>query len=107
MDGFNQWPTEDHEFREIIENYYSQCTQLSLKILSAIAVYLGKDLSFFDNIFVGHSSFLRLNFYPDSVIGDGDGNTDQYGVSRHTDAGVLTVLLQVIHTIYNNIHKLN
>ena len=57
-----------------------------------------------------HSSFLRLNFYPPSdttnatltgaVSSDGSVNSDiltsisSFGVSRHTDAGLLTILLQ-------------
>ena len=99
IDGFNQWP-EDRKFRAIVEEFYSKCTNLSLRILSAIALYLGKEFQYFDNYFIDHTSFLRLNFYPalsnngdDNIV---DANVDSFGVSRHTDAGVLTVLLQVL-----------
>ena len=93
IDGFNQWPTgpDLENFKSIIEKYYSACTVVAGTILNAIARDLEIDGSIFFEDFHNHTSFLRLNYYP---IMNLTLNESVLGVSRHTDAGVLTLLLQ-------------
>ena len=94
LDGYNQWPIGENleNFRLVVENYYSACSELAAIILSAVAFDLGIDSKIFENAFKQHTSFLRLNYYP--VFPKIDPTSDFLGVNRHTDAGVLTLLLQ-------------
>ena len=75
-----------------MENYYLACSELAAIILSAVAYDLGIDSKIFEDAFKQHTSFLRLNYYP--VFPKIDHKSDFLGVNRHTDAGVLTLLLQ-------------
>lgn len=60
---------------------------------------------FYNANFNLHSSLMRLNYYPissnlsASVIANADGTTisERLGISRHTDAGAITILLQDLH----------
>jgi isopenicillin N synthase-like dioxygenase len=103
LDGHNQWP-ESHttSFRNIVESYYENCAKLSRRLLALIARNLLNDS---DNVvskaFDQHTSLFRLNYYPisndsyDLINSDGNSeHTTKLGISRHTDAGVLTLLLQ-------------
>lgn len=93
LDGINQWPAETilPNFRNTIETYYDACEIVAARILQAMSEDLGIDNTIFIEAFKDHSSFLRLNMYP--VINDTRGQ-QQLGISRHTDAGILTLLLQ-------------
>ena len=92
LDGFNQWPAETMlpNFRTTIETYYDACEIVAARILQAMSEDLGIDNTILIEAFKDHSSFLRLNMYP--VINDTRGQV--LGISRHTDAGILTLLLQ-------------
>lgn len=118
LDGINQWPTEEHthlqQFRPVAEQYYDACLQLSRVLARALAASIPcANATYFENAFDRHSSFLRLNYYPvltdgvdagavpDSASAEQSSEQSQsqpqprrLGVSRHTDAGALTVLLQ-------------
>jgi len=98
LDGYNQWPTNPPIFESAVMDYYHNCANLSASLMAAIAESLGIPGSFFDSSLGGnHTSYLRLNWYP---IFEANGGTSKgadataLGVSRHTDAGALTVLLQ-------------
>lgn len=98
MDGYNQWPSEEDlpGFRPAVETAYDHFSKLSLVLLSAMAKDLGLSPSYFDDFFLKHTSFLRLNYYP-PVDPEEHGqklDEEQLGVSRHTDAGALTILMQ-------------
>jgi isopenicillin N synthase-like dioxygenase len=73
---------------------YAACTQLAMRLLSVITQNLGADPEHLAHGFDGaHTSFLRLNHYP--VLPPWSGARDSpLGISEHTDAGALTVLLQ-------------
>ena len=71
---------------------------VALELIRSIAASLGSsdDLT---SAFTDHSSFLRLNYYPpcpDPAPADADfvPAKGELGISHHTDAGALTVLLQ-------------
>ena len=94
LDGYNQWPvgTGLENFQNIVENYYIASSELAAVLLSAIASDLGIDPQIFEDAFSNHTSFLRLNYYP--VFNRKESSSDFLGVNRHTDAGVLTLLMQ-------------
>ena len=112
-----QWP-QLAGFKDCMETLTAEMHRISLRLVSEIASSLGvsEDLTV---PFLDHSSFLRLNYYPpcpdpapsgantgantdaDANTGtDADADADfqpksgQLGISHHTDAGAVTVLLQ-------------
>lgn len=88
-----QWPDGMPEFRPVLWRYFRACEALSFRLLSAISLNLGMSAGFLSRGFgPKHSSFLRLNYYPDTA-GRQAGRAG-YGVNQHTDAGALTLLLQ-------------
>jgi isopenicillin N synthase-like dioxygenase len=102
LDGVNYWLPEEilPHFRSIIENYYEDCYKLSNLLVTALidaldgcfSDFIGNNDKFFKTHFSHHTSMLRLNYYPianNTLVGE-----DRLGISRHTDAGALTILLQ-------------
>lgn len=91
LDGYNQLPdpAKFPMFRSTIDQWYGNCTQLAALLTAVISEALGSSA----DLFRDHSSFLRLNYYP--LVHDAfrDGGETVLGVSRHTDAGFLTILL--------------
>lgn len=94
IEGWNQWPQGQAQFRREMGVWYDECTRLSFKLLEAFALGMGLPPDALHHLFQdggGHTAFMRLNYYPpqpDEVRGV------QYGVHHHTDAGFLTILLQ-------------
>lgn len=100
LDGHNQWPRSLPEFQAVLTAYYAACERLALHLTEAICVGLSVPASQLEQSLVGaHTSFARLNFYPpydplersDSAPPSAPG---EFGVHHHSDAGILTVLLQ-------------
>eukprot|EP01032_Pedospumella_encystans_P010117 gene10117-11853_t len=113
LDGVNQWPSEEYvhlqQLKPTCDAYYQACLKLSQILVRALAQVIPcGNATYFKTAFDRHSSFLRLNFYPvlvdgvdagASVKAEGTAEDDsslprRLGVSRHTDAGALTVLIQ-------------
>ena len=94
LDGHNQWPVGPNleNFRSVVESYYEACSDLASILLHAMSLDLGIDPDVFHSAFQDHTSFLRLNYYP--VPPQSEVCKESLGISRHTDAGVLTLLLQ-------------
>jgi isopenicillin N synthase-like dioxygenase len=95
--GTTPWPPAPDGFRPALERYASACHQLALHLLELCCEGLGAEPRSLSGRFQpGHSSFLRLNYYPhsDPLAGTGAPATGPFGISHHTDAGALTVLLQ-------------
>jgi len=89
-----QWPSWTPSFQSSVLKYYDAAETLAFALLAAIERNLGApsgDLSC--DFTPRHTSFLRLNYYPPHA-GAPTAPTDLMGVNEHTDAGVLTVLLQ-------------
>jgi isopenicillin N synthase-like dioxygenase len=94
-----QWPAELPEFRPALENWYRACEALAGRLLAAVSVCLGMPLEHLHRDFDGHTSFLRMNYYPpcpdaapaDAPTGSRDG---RFGINHHTDSGAITLLLQ-------------
>jgi len=119
LDGWNQWPdvAGHHEFKKTLNLYYQACRQVAIGLLRAITSNLGAAVdTLVGDFHPGHSSFLRLNYYPiidplgNGPPGNGPRGNDpsmnetqgartaaesgHMGVHHHTDAGALTLLLQ-------------
>jgi isopenicillin N synthase-like dioxygenase len=96
LDGCNQYPSprEYPNFRRVFDEWWGNCTVLSATLTSVLAEELGA-ADVFSLAFANHTSFLRLNYYPtEHAKAQSEGGESTLGVSRHTDAGFLTVLLQ-------------
>jgi len=84
-----RWPRELPAFRSCMESFYSEAERVAAALLAGISSNLGMSADYLAREFSrGHTSFLRLNYYPLCDLPD-----DHLGISRHTDAGALTVLL--------------
>ena len=95
-----QWPASLPEFKTALESHSEACERVGVRLLSAIGMNLGMPADYLSKSFEPvHTSFLRLNYYPvcddpaapDSPTVPGGGHL---GISHHTDAGALTVLMQ-------------
>jgi Isopenicillin N synthase and related dioxygenases len=85
----NVWPdAELPEFRARVSWLYQALDQMGLKVLEAIAVYLGLDRHFFDPTVDFGNSILRLLHYP-PVPEDGP----HIRAGAHEDINVITLLL--------------
>jgi isopenicillin N synthase-like dioxygenase len=97
-DASNRW-LEDSEFRTTMLNYQEACSELSFRLMRAFCVGLNLEPSYLHDEFKGlHTGFTRLNYYPvDDPMAKSQIDHQpvaDLGVHHHTDAGVLTVLLQ-------------
>jgi isopenicillin N synthase-like dioxygenase len=94
-----QWPRHPQGFESVITEFYDACEVLAFKLLGAIALNLGVQERSLDVGFQpGHTSFLRLNYYPTcpgpSGPAGGEASDEiRLGINAHTDAGALTILL--------------
>lgn len=95
--SFPQWP-DLTGFQETMIELEDHFHKVALELIRSIALSLGSDEDL-TSAFDDHSSFLRLNYYPpcpDPAPADADfvPAKGELGISHHTDAGALTVLLQ-------------
>ena len=95
-----QWPRSLPGFKSTLQAYRDACERIARHLLSSIATILGAAPADLYRAFEPeHSSFLRLNYYPlcaepatpESPTVPEKGHL---GISHHTDAGALTVLMQ-------------
>lgn len=95
-----QFPAGLPGFRDTILAYTDACESLAFRLLTAVSSNLGMPAEFLTAGFgETHTSFLRLNYYPvcqeparpDGLAAPEHGHM---GISHHTDAGALTLLLQ-------------
>lgn len=106
LNGKTPWPEVPVHFQEVMKDYFAQMLAASIHLSQAIAVGLGIPRTSFHHLYRnGHTSFLRLNFYPSTratqIPASHSDNRDAVdaqdkplGIQNHTDAGFLTVLLQ-------------
>ena len=94
-----QWPTDLPGFRHVIETHYGVCESVAIQLVRCLGAALGDDGDGLAQGFDDHTSYLRLNHYPlcdapspaDTPTGPPMGH---FGISHHSDAGAVTVLLQ-------------
>ncbi|KAL8999774.1 MAG: hypothetical protein Q9169_001447 [Polycauliona sp. 2 TL-2023] len=89
----NVWPAEQSipGFREQSKRLHAELQALSSKLLSLIAMALGKDPSYFDHFLPDSVSTLRYLHYP--AI-DPPSPQQELCCTPHTDSGILTLLHQ-------------
>lgn len=91
------WPASPPLFADVLHSYALACHTLCLQLLELCCESLGAEPSTLTGHFGRrHSSFLRLNYYPvdDPLAGTAAPPAGPFGISQHSDAGALTVLLQ-------------
>ena len=97
--GTTPWPLNQPEFKTAMRTHFKICERLSAIMIEAICLSMGLPRNRLETSFQpGHTSFLRLNYYPiedplsdlPSEIGDGA----DLGIHHHSDAGAVTILLQ-------------
>ncbi len=93
------WPEALPTFRDTLERYAEQVQLLSMRLLGLITTSLACEPEGIARCFANdHSSFCRLNYYPCEVPDEAETTADaplaELGISEHTDAGALTVLMQ-------------
>ena len=86
----NVWP-ESYGSRDCAEQLYSELQELSSKLLSLLAMALGKDTSYFDGYLDNSMSTLRLLHYPAITPASPQ---QELCCTPHTDSGILTLLHQ-------------
>jgi len=96
LDGHNRFPSEEDApgFRAAMWNYFVAMTTLAERLSQVMALGMGVPRDFFnDDLQESHTSFLRLNYYP---VLDMSAQSEErpLGISPHTDAGYLTLLMQ-------------
>lgn len=96
-DEITPWPSSPPGFQTILQDYALACHRLALQLMAMCIEGLGANQDALERHFQrGHSSFLRLNHYPlaDLLAGGNAPPAGPYGISQHSDAGAITVLLQ-------------
>ncbi|XP_051135364.1 protein SRG1-like isoform X2 [Andrographis paniculata] len=93
-------PKLPSSFRDAIETYSKEIKILSMKILNMMAKALGMDIEDMVTLFEDGMQTIRMNYYPPCPQPE-----LVTGLSPHSDAGGITVLLQVNDTIGLQIKK--
>ncbi len=89
--GPNLWPSFLPTFKKNASDYFSQANFLAKTLLKGFAIGLNLEENFFIRTSSKPLSRASLVYYPNQPKESGD---DQFGVSAHTDFGVLTILCQ-------------
>ncbi|HKG22007.1 MAG TPA: 2-oxoglutarate and iron-dependent oxygenase domain-containing protein [Blastocatellia bacterium] len=93
MHGRNLFPSDLPLFRRAVLDYISAMTGLGHALMSAIALSLGLEESYFADRYMSDPLVLfRVFNYPPSP--EAAGRDESWGVGEHTDYGVLTILRQ-------------
>ncbi|KAK9095415.1 hypothetical protein Scep_026884 [Stephania cephalantha] len=84
------WPTSPPSFSETIERYVKELQELNLRLLELIAKNLGVDADKLTNTCKNGTQWFRINYYPPCPHAD-----KVIGISPHSDASLITLLIQV------------
>ncbi|KAK1262711.1 S-norcoclaurine synthase 1 [Acorus gramineus] len=84
------WPTQPTSFRETLEQYSSELMKVTNSLLGAMAKNLGVDPDVLIDKFKDGMQSARINYYPPCPQPD-----KALGLSPHSDASGLTILLQI------------
>jgi isopenicillin N synthase-like dioxygenase len=86
----NQWPENPSTLREVCENWSKAVEGIAFELLGLISQSLGLPATYFHKFWEpDDSNFIRMNYYPKCPMPN-----LTLGVTRHKDAGCLTVLVQ-------------
>lgn len=93
--GSNPWPKDEYvpRFQTVIWEYFEKTQALASKLLGCMAIFLGLERDFFNKEFTNDPfAQIAMFHYPPHPTSKDD--PEVWGVGRHTDYGMLTVLLQ-------------
>ncbi len=91
IEGVNQWPRSMPRLRPVLERYFDAASEVARHVLRGCALGLGLPANTFLQGVSRPLSRASLAYYPPQPETLGP---DVFGVSPHTDFGVLTVLCQ-------------
>lgn len=93
--GSNPWPNDEYvpRFQTVIGEYFEKTQALASKLLGCMAIFLGLERDFFNKEFTNDpfAQIAMFHYPPHPTSKD---YPEVWGVGRHTDYGMLTVLLQ-------------
>ena len=94
--GSAPWPSNQPDFEVVTREFSAAVHALGVRLSVLIARALGLSTQPASSLSDQHTSFTRLNYYPveDPLAHSPAPPAGPFGISHHTDAGVLTVLLQ-------------
>ena len=85
--GPNKWPLDAEHLKSAVLQYWIACERLTQLLLTAIAEYLGIDVSTFHHAMQQSLSNMTLLHYPATNVTEGHS-----GIHPHKDTDVLTIL---------------
>ncbi|MFK7974993.1 MAG: 2OG-Fe(II) oxygenase family protein [Halioglobus sp.] len=90
------WPNTQPHFETVTRAFSAAVHTLSVRLSVLIAQALELSMQPVLTLGADHTSFTRLNYYPveDALAHSATPPAGPFGISHHTDAGILTVLLQ-------------
>ncbi|KAL5753022.1 hypothetical protein ACOSP7_023197 [Xanthoceras sorbifolium] len=96
MEGCNQWPLKPPNYKSLMEEYISLCTDLSRNIMRGIALALGGSPYEFEGERAGDPFWVfRIIGYPGVSVANGQEQPENdVGCGAHTDYGLLTLVNQ-------------
>ncbi len=100
VDGHNLWPASLPRFKTTLTAYFRACEALGHRLLAMFCQGVGAPADALSPFFGSdHTSFMRLNHYPLADLLEPDlarqvTPLGDMALHHHTDAGVLTILLQ-------------
>lgn len=93
----NKWPSQaaNPSFKPAMLDFYTQCHNLQLQVMSCLALSLGLDKNFFEQHCNGRDHNLRLLHYPAvPALQSGEKKAETNRAGAHTDYGTVTLLFQ-------------
>ena len=86
----NIWPAESNDFEESIDGLYNAMESMSLELLSAASIYLGKEEDWLPSMTTNGNTILRVIHYP--ALGE---NSPEGAVrsAQHEDINLITLLV--------------
>lgn len=85
----SRWPEQPSEFREVAQEYARELEKLAFKLVELISLSLELEANRLNGFFDDHTSYVRLNHYPECPIPH-----LALGIGRHKDSGAITILAQ-------------
>ncbi|MCJ1309002.1 hypothetical protein MMC25_002657 [Agyrium rufum] len=90
----NEWDVEGEEFETVMKNFFTELKETHRLVMSAIALGMGFQESFFDPYVERGDNTLRLLHYPPVRKSVFEANKGQVRAGEHTDYGSITLLFQ-------------
>lgn len=89
----NKWPSSLPSFQPDIESFIENCTQLSNRIMEAMAMSVGEDANYFTNAHSKQQNTFRMLHYP-ALPESYETQDGENRAGAHTDYGSITLLFQ-------------